>query len=61
MLHIQGIARFAIYTENIDPIFNILLGGVRISRLLQKVKHDFVYMNMFDLELYSSCTMLQVA
>ena len=51
----------AIYTLLFDSIFIILPGGVRISRLLQDVVHDLLYMNIFDLELYSSCTTVQVA
>ena len=52
---------FAIYTLRFDSIFIILPGGVRSSRLLQDVEHDLLYMNTFDLELYSSCTTVQVA
>ena len=48
-------------TLRFDPIFIILPGGVRTSRLLQDVEHDLLYMTIMDLELYSSCTTLQVA
>ena len=51
----------AIYTLRFDSIFIILPGGVRTSRMLQDVEHDFLYMTIFDLELYSSCTTVQAA
>ena len=59
--HTANTQILAIYTLRFDPIFIILSGGVRKSRLLQDVEHDLLYMTMFDLELYSSCTTLQVA
>ena len=59
--HTANTQILAIYTLRFDPIFIILPGGVRTSRLLQDVEHDLLYMTTFDLELYISCTMLQAA
>ena len=44
-----------------DSTFVTLPGGVRTSRFLKDVRHDLLYMTIFYLELYSSCTTLQVA
>ena len=52
--HIQGDSQvLAIYMPHFDSTFVTLAGGVRISRFLQDVRHDLVYMPIFDLELYS--------
>ena len=60
--HIQGDSQIlAIYMTHFDSTFVTLPGGVRKSRFLQDVRHDLFYMTVFDLELYSSCTTLQVA
>ena len=58
---IQPIGRFCYLHTNFDPIFIILPGGVRTSRLFQDVGHDLLYMTVFDLELYSSCTTVQAS
>ena len=60
--HIQGDSQIlAIYMPHFDTTFLTLPRGVRTSLFLQDVRHDLLYMTIFDLELYSSCTTLQVA
>ena len=48
-------------TSTFLPIFEILLVRVQTSSLAKNVRQEFVYIEIFGLELYKSCTAAEVA